>query len=100
MTRLPALEDAGAYGALAQLPAPRLQQRLLAAQLAALDALIVQLQQGLRGMQGAVEGLERQAQQAQRYVRQDHQLTPAVCAVAAGPVPSVDQCVEGLRDIW
>ena len=51
-------------------------------------------------LQAAVDGMERQAQQAQRFVRQDRSLTPAVCAVAAGPVPSVNQCLQGLQDIW
>ena len=49
--RLPALEDAGSYGALAALPGGGLPQRLLAKQLAALDGLIVQLQECLEGMQ-------------------------------------------------
>ena len=44
--------------------------------------------------------MERQAQQAQRLVRQDRSLTPAVCAVVAGPVPSINQCLEGLQTIW
>lgn len=146
-SRLPALEDPAAYGTLAALPgAAALQQRLLGKQLAALDELIVQLQQGLEDMQvrpgqvqparhprphisprevlllpvsfscygslhaarpsrspasqAAVGGMERQAQQAQRLVQQDRSLTPAVCSASAGPIPSVNQCVAGLRDIW
>ena len=51
-------------------------------------------------LQAAADGLERQSQQAQRFVQQDRGLTPAVCAVMAGPVPSVAQCLEGLADIW
>ncbi|KAI7843555.1 hypothetical protein COHA_002797 [Chlorella ohadii] len=101
LSRLPALEDGGAYGALAALPGhPHLKERLLAKQLAALDELIMQLQGYLGDMQTAVDGMERQAQQAQRFVRQDRSLTPAVCAVVAGPVPSINQCLEGLETIW
>lgn len=54
----------------------------------------------LKPHQTAVDGMERQAQQAQRFVRQDRSLTPAVCAVVAGPVPSINQCLEGLETIW
>ncbi|EFN54630.1 hypothetical protein CHLNCDRAFT_135167 [Chlorella variabilis] len=43
--------------------------------------------------------MARQAQQAQRMIRQDRSLTPAVCAVAAGPIPSIAQCLQGLEDI-
>jgi len=49
--RLPALEDESAYGALPAVAAPGLPQRLLAKQLAALDELIVQLQECLEEMQ-------------------------------------------------
>jgi hypothetical protein len=49
--RLPALEDAGSYGALAALPGGGLPQRLLAKQLVALDDLIMQLQECVEGMQ-------------------------------------------------
>ena len=49
--RLPALEDPGAYGALAALPAPNFPQRLLAAQLAAVEGLLAELQGALEGMQ-------------------------------------------------
>ncbi|PRW32645.1 hypothetical protein C2E21_8234 [Chlorella sorokiniana] len=101
LSRLPALEDARAYGALAGLPGhPQLKERLLAKQLSALDGLILQLQGCLGDMQVAVNGMERQAQQAQRFVRQDRSLMPAVCAVVAGPVPSINQCLEGLDAIW
>lgn len=52
LSRLPALEDGGAYGALAALPGhPHLKERLLAKQLAALDELIMQLQGYLGDMQ-------------------------------------------------
>ena len=52
LARLPALEDASAYGALAALPGhPHLRERLLAKQLAALDGLIQQLQGYLGDMQ-------------------------------------------------
>lgn len=54
---------------------------------------------GRTARQAAVDGMERQAQQAQRFVRQDRSLTPAVCAVVAGPVPSINQCLEGLGTI-
>lgn len=50
-------------------------------------------------LQAVADDMARQAQQAQRFVQQDRGLTPAVCAVAAGPVPSVNQCLEGLADI-
>lgn len=54
--RLPAVEDPAAYGALAALPAAAggaLQQRLLAKQLAALEALIEQLQEAVEDMQAS-----------------------------------------------
>lgn len=55
LSRLPALEDGGAYGALAALPGhPHLKERLLAKQLAALDELIMQLQGYLGDMQVGV----------------------------------------------
>lgn len=50
-------------------------------------------------LQGVVDDMARQAQQAQRMIRQDRSLTPAVCAVAAGPIPSIAQCLQGLEDI-
>lgn len=50
--------------------------------------------------QAAVDGMARQSQQAQRMVTQDRALTPAVCAAAAPPVPPVDACLQGLREIW
>ncbi|PSC75596.1 nucleolar MIF4G domain-containing 1 [Micractinium conductrix] len=99
--RVPALEDPSAYGLLpAAAAAPGLPARLLAKQLEALQGLILQLQECLSGMQAAVDGMARQSQQAQRMVTQDRALTPAVCAAAAPPVPPVDACLQGLREIW
>lgn len=43
---------------------------------------------------------QRQAQQAQQAVQGDRGLTPAARARTAGPIPSADQCVQGLQDIW
>lgn len=97
--RLPALEDPAAYGALsAAATAPGLPQRLLAKQLAAMDGLIIDLQGCLEGMQAAADDMEWQAQQAQRWVHQQR-LAPAACAAEAPPIPSVNQCLQGLRDI-
>lgn len=97
LSRLPALEDATCYGALASLPGlPRL---LLAKQLSALEDLISQLQQQVDELQAVADSIERHAAAARRFVKQDRALTPAVCAVSAGPVPSIDQCLQGLADI-
>ena len=51
-------------------------------------------------MSEQVSALGKVAQDAERMVRQDKRLTPSARAAGAGPVPSVDQCVQGLRDIW
>ncbi|KAI3423863.1 hypothetical protein D9Q98_009697 [Chlorella vulgaris] len=97
ISRIPALEDPGSYGVLAALP--NLPTLLLSKQLQALDELIVQLQDCLDDAQAVTDSMARHAQQAQRLVQHDRSLTPAVCAVVAGPVPSITQCLRGLAEI-
>jgi hypothetical protein len=50
-------------------------------------------------LQSVTDSMARHAQQAQRLVQHDRSLTPAVCAVVAGPVPSITQCLRGLAEI-
>jgi hypothetical protein len=51
-------------------------------------------------MATAVHALEKAFRNAERTLQQDKRLTPAARAVAAGPVPSVNQCLQGLEDVW
>jgi hypothetical protein len=50
-------------------------------------------------MAGAVGALQKLARDAQRGVQQDRRLTPSARAASSGPVPSVDECLEGLAAI-
>eukprot|EP00887_Chlorella_sp_A99_P005713 scaffold1.g5713.t1 len=97
-SRLPALEDAASYGELSALPG--IQRKLLSKQLLALEALLGELRAAVRGMEAPAAALGRLARDAERAVGQDARLTPAARRAAAGPVPSVDQCLEGLHEIW
>ena len=51
-------------------------------------------------MDSAVQALERIFQNASRFVQQDKRLTPAARRLSAGPVPSVDHCLQGLEELW
>lgn len=51
-------------------------------------------------LESAAQGLGKVSRDAQALVRQDRALTPAARRLTAGPVPSIDACLEGLHDIW
>lgn len=48
----------------------------------------------------AVTGLDKTFKNAERTMQQNKRLSSAARDVAAGPVPSVNQCLEGLKHIW
>lgn len=98
ISRLPALEDTRNYGTLAELPGVR--RALLSKQLLSLERLMGQLRDSISSMQQSVAALSKLSCDAQRQVQQDRRLTPAARAAVAGPVPSIDQCLEGLQEIW
>ena len=47
-----------------------------------------------------VQHLEKTYKNAERTIQQDKRLTPAAKALIAAPVPSINQCLEGLEIIW
>ncbi len=51
-------------------------------------------------LEAVCQAMERYANNAQRLVQQDKSLTTAARAATAGPIPSIDQCLQGLQDIW
>ena len=51
-------------------------------------------------LEAACKAMEKLAGNAQRLVQQEKGLSRAARAAAAGPVPSLDQCLQGLQDIW
>ena len=51
-------------------------------------------------MSATVTGMEKTFKNAECTLQQNKRLTAAVRSVVAGPVLSIDQCLEGLKQIW
>ncbi|KAL4524589.1 hypothetical protein Ndes2437B_g03628 [Nannochloris sp. 'desiccata'] len=96
--RVPALQDSRHYGELLEFQ--DYQKKLLSTQLAALEELMGEAQAVLRELDIIVQNLEKTYKNAARTIQQDKRLTPAARAVIAPPVPSINQCLEGLEIVW
>jgi hypothetical protein len=91
------LSDESSYGGLADIPG--LPQRLLARQLVALEGILTHTQTSLAEMEAASRAMEKLSRDARQQVRQAKGLTPGARRHRAGPVPSVDDCLDGLQEI-
>eukprot|EP00890_Picochlorum_soloecismus_P001970 jgi/Picsp_1/2774/NSC_01002-R1_hypothetical protein CHLNCDRAFT_135167 [Chlorella variabilis] len=96
--RLPILFDQENYGCLVTMD-DIVVTKLVTAQVKSLESLLQELQSAVSRVQACAEKMMKTYTNACHLVSQDRRMTPKVCKLGGGPIPSIEGCLDGLREI-